>query len=420
MLSLPPVLLLLYNIFLFVYQAAIRIAALFNPKAKKWIEGRRDILQKIKTTLPHNEKRIWFHCASVGEFEQGRPLIEAIKHQHPEYKILLTFFSPSGFELRKNYEFADYIFYLPMDGRKRSAKFIRMANPSLAVFVKYEFWYYYICNLEKNNIPIALISATFRKEQPFFKWYGGLFREMMRKLSFIFVQDLQSQKLLAEIDISKNVSVTGDTRYDRVFAIAQTAQRFLVIEEWKGNSKLLIAGSTWAADEQLLRHYSEALPSDWKMIIAPHEVNPARIQSVKSTFSNSLLYSELPHKTESTPRVLIIDNIGMLSSLFRYGEIAYIGGGFSKGGIHNTLEPAVFGLPVIFGPEYEKFVEARTLVEHELAFSVNDSPNFQARLQELIGDPALLHRKKLELREFVRQNVGVTNKIMETISPLYL
>jgi len=413
--------LFLYNIFLFLYKTGIRIAALFNDKAKLWVNGRRDLLQKIKTTLPHDERRIWMHCASLGEFEQGRPLLEAIRKEFSQYKIVLTFFSPSGYEAAKNFQGADYIFYLPMDGRKRSSRFIRAINPSLAIFIKYEFWYYYICNLERSSIPLVLVSGVFRKEQPFFKWYGGLFRSMLKKFSFFFVQDDHSKSLLSQAGFPDKVAVTGDTRYDRVFEIARAARSFPLIEQWKGNAKLLIAGSTWKDDEQLLRECMYILPEDWKLIIAPHEVDAPHIAQIVDLFSaDSITYSSLSHTPDAQSRVLIIDNIGMLSSLFRYGAIAYIGGGFQKGGIHNTLEPAVFGLPVIFGPVYEKFVEAVLLAKQEFAYPVNDREACTAVLSSLISNHALLRDKQQSISAFVAKHVGATTKIMVFLNEHYL
>jgi 3-deoxy-D-manno-octulosonic-acid transferase len=407
--------LFLYNLFLLLYRLAIRVAALFNDKAASWIAGRRDLLQTVKTTLPHNEQRIWIHCASLGEFEQGRPLIEALKVRYPQYKIVLTFFSPSGYELQKGYAHADYVFYLPMDGRKRSARFIRAVNPSLVIFVKYEFWYYYICNLALNHIPVVLVSGAFRREQPFFKWYGGLFRKMLRSFSQFFVQDEQSKELLAGIGISDNVVVAGDTRYDRVHAIAQQAQTFPLIEAWKGTSKLLIAGSTWEQDERLLQSVLPSLPDDWKLIVAPHELNVSHITQIRELFPDSVPYSQLEQGTSYPQRVLVIDNIGMLSSLFRYGEIAFIGGGFNRSGIHNTLEPAVFGLPILFGPVYEKFVEARQLVASGFAFPVADADACGRKLQGLTDNEPLLREKQQALRGFVAANIGATEKIISLL-----
>lgn len=414
--------LLLYNLFLFLYRTSIRIASLFDSKARLWVEGRRDLLQTIKTSLPHDEKRIWIHCASLGEFEQGRPLIEALKRDYPGYKILLTFFSPSGYTLRKNYDLADYVFYLPMDGRLRSSRFVKIVNPSLAIFVKYEFWYYYICNLERNGVPTVLISGAFRGGQPFFKWYGGLFRKMLRKISFFFVQDIASAELLRSIDISDNVVVAGDTRYDRVYEIAQLAQSFPLIEQWQADAKLLIAGSTWPGDERVLFEVLSQMPANWKVILAPHEIDQGHIEEIRHLFGGQVvLYSQLTEKMDARGKeVLIIDNIGMLSSIFKYGSIAYIGGGFQKGGIHNTLEPAVFGLPVLFGPVYEKFVEARQLVDNGFAYPVQNAAECATILRDLASDERRLHNMHRDIQAYTQQHVGATGKIVAVLSGKYL
>ncbi len=366
-----------------------------------------------------SERRIWIHCASLGEFEQGRPLIEAFKKQHPEYKIVLTFFSPSGYEVRKDYDQADYVLYLPMDSRKNAKRFLEIINPSLAIFVKYEFWYHYLNTLKQKQTPTILVAAAFRKEQAFFKWYGGLFRKILNCYNYIFVQDKTSADLLENIQLKKNVIIAGDTRYDRVAAIAKTAQNYPLISHFQGNAKLLIAGSTWPDDEQLLKSCFHILPTDWKIILAPHEINKSHIQQILSLYGNdAILYSQLDINHHPQQKILIIDNIGMLSSLFRYGQIAYIGGGFQKGGIHNTLEPAVFGLPVLFGPVYKKFVEANLLVANEFAFPVNNSLECEQILRQLTTNEERLHNLQAALKSYIQENIGATDKIMSAIHPL--
>lgn len=399
-----------------LYPLAIRIASLFNPKAKKWIAGRKDILQRVQQELQSGELRVWMHCSSLGEFEQGRPLIEAIKQKSPYYKIVLTFFSPSGYEVRKDYELADYVFYLPMDGKANAKRFIELVQPSFVLFIKYEFWYYYLITLQQKNIPVFLVSATFRASQGFFKWYGALLRKMLGSFRYLFVQEPASQELLAAIGIEEQVMISGDTRYDRVAAIASQAKSFPLIEEFKGLHHLLIAGSTWPDDEKLLRQNLSALPEHWKLVIAPHEIDRAHIDDVKELFGDeAVCYTELSKTNARSYRVLIIDNIGMLSSLFRYGELAYIGGGFQKGGIHNTLEPAIFGLPVIFGPVYEKFAEARQLVALGYAFPVADAAAYKEVLKQLIGND--MHRQSLQaaIKDYVHQQTGATDRIMEVL-----
>jgi 3-deoxy-D-manno-octulosonic-acid transferase len=406
--------LFLYNIFLFFYRAAIQCYSLFNDKAKKWIAGRQKWRQTIASALLPGEKRIWIHCSSLGEFEQGRPLIESWKEKYPQYKIVLSFFSPSGYEVRKDYAMADYVFYLPMDGKKNARQFIALINPSLAVFVKYEFWFYYLDELKKNAIPTILVSGAFRPGQAFFKWYGSFFRKLLGCFSWIFVQDDQSKTLLKGIGFNGNALVSGDTRYDRVIAIAAARKSIPIAERFKGKSKIIIAGSTWPDDEKILKACIANMPADWKMIIAPHEIDDARIRSVQMLFDHDVvLYSALQKQEDRFgKKVLIIDNIGLLSSLFAYGDIAYIGGGFQKGGIHNILEPAAFGLPVIFGPVYKKFVEASKLVSLQFAFAVNSEENGKIILSRLIADAAYRNTIHDSLIKYMQENTGATEAVL--------
>jgi 3-deoxy-D-manno-octulosonic-acid transferase len=408
--------LFLYNSFLFFYSTGIRCYSLFNDKAKKWLIGRRNWRQAIPAALVPGEQRIWIHCSSLGEFEQGRPLIESWKEKYPQYKIVLSFFSPSGYEVRKDYALADYVFYLPMDGKKNAKQFIALINPSLAVFVKYEFWYYYLDELKKSNIPTLLVSAAFRPGQAFFKWYGSFFRKMLKCFSRIFTQDEQSKTLLKGIEI-ENVSISGDTRYDRVMSIAANRKPIQAAEEFKGNCKIVIAGSTWPGDEKILKTCLKDLPADWKMIIAPHEIDDAHISSIQTLFDNDvILYSEFQNKENGlTKKILIIDNIGLLSALFAYGDIAYIGGGFQKGGIHNILEPAAFGLPVIFGPVYQKFVEANKLVSLNYAFAVSNEEECKKVLNKLIADTSYRNNINNSLTKYMQENTGATQAILDHI-----
>lgn len=411
----------LYNIFLVLYALGIRVTSLFNEKARKWLRGRKDIFRQLADAMQGKDvQRIWVHCASLGEFEQGRPVIEAIKAQYPGYKIVLTFFSPSGYEIRKDYDGADYVFYLPMDGAGNAKRFIELVNPSLAIFVKYEFWYHYLNQLKKQDVPTVLISAAFRSSQPFFKGYGGLFRKILKSFAYIFVQDENSKQLLADIGITTNVAISGDTRYDRVVQIAQNARRYDLIERFKGDSKLLIAGSTWPDDEMVLREALHTLPDDWKMIIAPHEIDDKHIQQLDEMFQDTnTIYSQLP-TSHTGHRVLIIDNIGMLSSLYRYGDIAFVGGGFQKGGIHNVLEPAVFGLPVFFGPEYDKFVEAKALVSRLYAFPVSKKEHFNSLLRKLMEDDKRRLSMHKTIQAYIAGQAGATGKIMSVLGDKFL
>lgn len=398
-------------------QLGIRIAALFNPKARLWVNGRKNVLEQIAQDVSgKNEKRIWIHCSSLGEFEQGRPVIEAIKQEHPDCKIVLTFFSPSGYEIRKDYEYADYVYYLPMDGSSNAKHFVELINPSFAIFVKYEFWYHYLNQLKRKNIPAILISAAFRPTQVFFKPHGGLFRTMLYCFDYLFVQDDMSVKLLDSIGIKDNVIVSGDTRYDRVAEIAKQATDFPLITKFKDEHQLIIAGSTWPDDEKILKECVNHLPEGWKLVLAPHEIDTKHIEAIQNQFRNAcVLYSELNFKGHDYP-VLVIDNIGMLSSLYRYGDIAYIGGGFQSGGIHNILEPAVFGLPVLFGPIYQKFVEANLMVSHQYAFPVTNAEELKDWLHQLIADRHQLQTMQNAIKSYMQQHAGATVKIMRIIT----
>ncbi|MCK4638600.1 MAG: 3-deoxy-D-manno-octulosonic acid transferase, partial [Bacteroidales bacterium] len=360
----------LYNLAIYGYYFLILIASLFNKKARQWIAGRKNLFNHIKTAIGKEQNIVWFHSASLGEFEQGRPVIESFREKFPKYKILLTFFSPSGFEIRKNYTSADYIFYLPIDTRKNANKFIKIIKPKLAFFIKYDFWYNYINALSKANIPIFFISAIFRKEQYFFKWYGVWFRKNLNKISYFFVQNNESENLLNSIGI-KNVLVSGDTRFDRVFALAQQKKPFPSIEQFKQNSEVFLAGSTWPPDEELILDLIKNNLHDLKFIIAPHETHKERIDSlIKNINAKVLKYSEATDKNINEADILIIDSVGILAHLYQYATIAYIGGGFGVD-IHNIQEPVTFGKPVIFGPKYHKFQEARDLVKLGGAFSIS-------------------------------------------------
>ena len=407
---------ILYRIFLWLFRLGIGISALYNHKTKLWIAGRRNWRQQIADKLGANEKRIWIHCSSLGEFEQGRPLIESVKKQYPDYKIVLTFFSPSGYEHCKNYTTADYIFYLPMDGKSAAKDFITLINPSLVLFVKYEFWHYYLSEVNMRKIPLLLVSSAFRPSQAFFKWYGGFFRNMLGFFTQIHVQDNRSAQLLAGIGLKENIYITGDTRYDRVNEIAIKLRSIPEIEEYKANNKIVIAGSTWAADEQILYNFLPSLPIGWKMIIAPHEIDKTHIDQLVALYGNdAVLYSSFVVNNNKDAKVLIIDNIGVLSSLYAYGNVAFVGGGFLKGGIHNTLEPAIFGLPIVFGPVYQKFTEAVSMVAEGVAFPANTETEAVTILSSLVNDELrrdVIHQK---LKHFMSSNTGAADRILSNI-----
>jgi 3-deoxy-D-manno-octulosonic-acid transferase len=426
-----------YNIFLVLFKASVRIAALFNPKAKKWVQGRKGIWEKLGSEIGSQKseaggqkpeeahsKIIWVHCASLGEFEQGRPVIERLKSQYPGSKLLLTFFSPSGYEIRKDYKGADWVFYLPMDGSQNAKRFLEIVNPALVIFVKYEFWYYYLREIKHNNTPLILISALFREHSVFFKWYGGLQRKMLSFFDHLFVQNETSKRLLNSIGLDNKSSVCGDTRFDRVIEIAEKFIGIPAVEEFVGNSKTIVAGSTWPEDEQVLQRTIETIndPS-LKLIIAPHEINKEHIANLQKLFPGVILYSQLQtsnikpviaRNEAKTSNLLIIDNIGMLSRLYKYGFITYIGGGFGKG-IHNTLEAAVYGKPVLFGPAYRKFNEAIDLVNNGGAISINNTDDCIVAIKELIRDDSAYTRSSEKSKDYVYTNKGATEKIMKFI-----
>jgi 3-deoxy-D-manno-octulosonic-acid transferase len=411
--------LFLYNISLFLFTTGVRIAAIKNLKAKQWLAGRKGVFDRLEQTISKQDKIIWFHCASLGEFEQGRPVIEKIKTIYPGYKILITFFSPSGYEVRKNYNVADYIFYLPIDSPANAKKFLDIVHPSLVVFVKYEYWYHYFKNISERKTPFLLISAVFRADQPFFKWYGSLYKKMLNCFTHIFVQDIQSKELLLTIEHTSPVSIAGDTRFDRVVEIADQFKAIPAIENYCSNSKVIIAGSTWPDDEKMLQSLREIInENSIKLIIAPHEIGKDHITDIQKLFPSALLYSQLsthnPHPTPHTSH-LIIDTIGILSRLYKYAYITYIGGGFTRDGIHNSLEAAVYGKPVLFGPVYSKYREAVELIEADGAKSFSTAEELKQIIYTLLNDEEDYNQKAKSAEQYVRSNSGATLKIVEFI-----
>ena len=408
---------LIYNIFLFLYSAGIRIAALWSPKAKAWIIGR----MRQQVTIPASASTtVWMHCASLGEFEQGRPVLEALKQQDPALRIVLTFFSPSGYETCKNYQGADYIFYLPMDNPFAAKRFIDAVNPSLVLWVKYEYWYYYLSELKKRKIPLLLVSGIFRNNQPFFKWYGKIWREMLGCFTYFFVQNEASQKRLHSIGIDSNVVISGDTRFDRVVAIAQAQPDNNIIQEFCRDRQVIVAGSTWEDDEIILAAYADETAHRYKLIIVPHELDRAHLDAVKKLFRESVFYSaaandKLIAENISQYKVLIVDTIGMLSRLYSFGRINYIGGGFTHDGIHNILEAAVWGRPVIIGENYEKYFEASDLVENGAAVSISDTVELKETIEEWDNDADYYTESAEAARQYVVENAGATGKLIRYI-----
>jgi len=408
---------------LFLYDAGIRLYTLLiaivsvkNKKAQLWLNGRKGLFELIEKNLDIKKEYSWFHFASLGEFEQGRPVLEKLKSDHPSTSIIITFFSPSGYEVRKNYPLADHVFYLPLDTKQNAQKLVRLFNPKIAVFTKYEYWYHYFEVLNANKTPLFIISGIFRKEQVFFKWYGGLHRKMLGLVSHFFVQNEESKHLLAEIGV-KNVSVNGDTRFDRVNSNATKPIKIKQIEEFCINKNVFIAGSSWHEDEKLIATLINLYP-EWRFIIAPHEVNEARIKSIEALFSNSIKFSEIQKKESnlqkiSNTQVLIIDSIGILSSIYQYGQIAYIGGGFGVG-IHNTLEAAAFRLPILFGPNYSRFMEAVELVEKRAAFSIKDATELHL-IMEFLSTKENRLKSGDAASDYVKSRIGATQKFLDFI-----
>jgi 3-deoxy-D-manno-octulosonic-acid transferase len=403
--------LLLYRFSLSIFYILMIFVSLWHPKAKLWVNGRQHWEEELRKKVGKIESSVWFHFASLGEFEQGRPVLEALKKAEPETNIIISFFSPSGYEIRKNYPLAKAVCYLPLDSPRNAQKFIELIKPKYAVFTKYEYWFYYFKTLQQQHIPLYLISGIFRHNQVFFKCYGGFYRQMLGFISYFFVQNEESKTLLSSLGITQ-VAVSGDTRFDRVAENAKNKIELKEIEAFCRSSKILVAGSTWPADEELLNTIIENYP-DWKFIIAPHEIAGANIQRLEEQLlGKTIRYSNLAGRHSTQPKVLIIDNIGLLSSLYSYGHVAYIGGGFGKG-IHNTLEAAAFGLPVIFGPRYQKFQEAKDLIELKAGFSINNKTELNECFQNLQED--IKNNVGAKAKAYVDSQTGATAQILEKI-----
>ena len=393
---------ILYNIGIQLYALGIRLAAIWNTKARLWVDGRRGLKNQLKHISEDGtfEGCIWFHCASLGEFEQARPVIEALKKQ-TDHRICITFFSPSGYEIRKDYD-ADLILYLPLDTRSNAKQFVTAIKPKAAVFVKYELWHHYLKLLKQSSIPVYLLSATFRKDHRYFKWYGGFFRKMLKRLDGIFVQDKQSHALLKSINISSHLS--GDTRYDRVQALASVTKENSIAEEFTQGAFTIVAGSSWQEEESLLKAYHASNP-DVKIIIAPHDIGSGHLNQIEHLFEGQIIrYSKYDKNFKGN--VLLIDNIGLLSSLYGYGDLAFIGGGFS-GKLHNILEPAAYGIPVCFGPKHSRFHEAEEMIAFGSGFEVESSESLIQLVQKVRS------RDFNKNSEFVACNTGATHTFMK-------
>lgn len=407
---------ILYGAFIQIYLLAVWVISAFSRKAYAWHHGRRGLIRAMKLARKNDRPVAWFHCASLGEFEQGRPIMEAFHHQHPTYTILLTFYSPSGYAIRHAYQGADHVFYLPADTMTNARKFLDIWNPVIAVFVKYEYWFNYLYQLNNKQIPVVIASAIFRPNQHFFQPYGWWFRKHLGYVSHFFVQDKRSEILLRGIGLHQ-VSISGDTRFDRVAAIADLPSDIPDIKAFTEDKLILIAGSTWDVDEKVLADAKKYLPQ-LNMIVAPHQISETGIQRLIRVFVGQVVrYSEARGHIPVDTDVLVIDSIGLLSQMYRYGQIAYIGGGFGEG-IHNILEAATFGVPIIFGPRYHKFNEANDLIRLGGAFTISSAHELVDRINELTSDVTRLQVASSVCKEYIRRNTGATNIIVDGIGKL--
>lgn len=405
----------MYNIAIYIYLIGVAIASCFNKKVKKMWAGERQALKVLREKVDPNARYIWFHAASLGEFEQGRPLMEYLRKTHPEYKILLTFFSPSGYEVRKNYEGADIICYLPLDTIRNARRFLRTIKPVMAFFIKYEFWYNYLHILQHRGIPTYSVSSIFRPDQIFFQWYGKGYGRVLKCFTHFFVQNIESKNLLAKLDIH-DVEVVGDTRFDRVLQIKEASKQLPIVEKFTENtSKVFIAGSSWLPDEEVFLKYFN-LHKDWKLIVAPHVIGEDHLAQIFELLKGRRVvrYTEATEENVKDAEVLIIDCFGLLSSIYHYGTISYVGGGFGVG-IHNVLEAAVWDIPVIFGPNNKRFQEAQGLIMAGGGFEINDYQSFRDLMMRFETDEMFLQTSKKHAGEFVKGRAGATEKIMGSL-----
>ncbi|WP_430965679.1 3-deoxy-D-manno-octulosonic acid transferase [Spongiimicrobium sp. 2-473A-2-J] len=407
-----------------IYNTAIAIASLFlklvaflSPKIRLFVDGRKDTFSVLEAHFSDTDDVLWVHTASLGEFEQGLPLIERLGETYPSHKILVTFFSPSGFEVKKNTPVANLTTYLPLDTKKNARKFIGLVKPKLALFVKYEIWPNYLKVLEQQEVPTLLVSAIFKKEQPYFKWYGGFMRNALRRFSHIFVQDKNSQQLLKAIDLDK-VAVSGDTRFDRVSEILDRTNSLDFMERFKGAHFCMVAGSTWPEDEAILTAYINASEQDFKYVLAPHDIKPDHIKRLTMALDKkTLLYSEMDRYDLANFEVLVLDTIGLLTKVYSYADLAYVGGAFATG-LHNTLEPAVFGIPVVIGPQYQGFREAEDLVAKKGIHVIRDLGKFSRLMTQFIAHPEFLKKTGEINRSYVAENRGASVQIIGHIRTL--
>ena len=407
--------LFLYNLIIILASQVVKLLALFSPKMKLFVDGRKDVFSKIREKIKLSDKTIWFHAASLGEYEQGLPVIEKIKLQYPNHKIVVTFFSPSGYEVRKNNIVADVTIYLPMDTKSKAKMFLKLVHPELVFFIKYEYWPNYLNELKKLEIKTYLISGIFREKQAFFKWYGGFYRNALKTFEYFFVQNESSKNLIQSIGFN-NVKISGDTRFDRVVSILERDNSLDFIEQFKNNKTTIVIGSSWPKDENLLVNYINNASDEIKFIIAPHNIKTEQISSLKSQITkSSVLFSEKSNVDLSNFNVFIIDTIGILTKIYSYADIAYVGGGFGNPGVHNILEPATFGVPIIIGPNYSHFAEATALVHQEGCISISNQNELNEAFDNLISNEDVRHEKGHICSTFVQMNKGATEVILKHI-----
>jgi 3-deoxy-D-manno-octulosonic-acid transferase len=434
----------LYHVFLWFYKIGIRLVAPWNEKARAWLDGRKGLVERMEVELRSDAVGalragpvVWMHCSSLGEFEQGRPVIEALRRDVPGMRVVLTFFSPSGYSAKKDYAGADHIFYLPLDSPGNARRFIDLVKPSLVLWVKYDYWYYFLVELKKRNIPLVLVSGVFRPDQRFFRWYGRLHRYMLECFTHLFVQTEASRLLLKQLRVTKNVTVSGDTRFDRVIEIAEAGEALPEVDAFCGIRPVIVAGSTWIEDEEEMDHYANS-HSELRFIVAPHEINEDRLAGVERLFRHCVRYSvwvgnggaggaasgqgvskggagmaARPGWPE--PNVLLIDNIGMLSKLYRYASVAYVGGGFGDDGVHNVLEAAVYGKPVVYGPVIEKYIEAVELTESGGGIVIDSALEAEKVFDRLLRDGRERDEMGRASREYVYSRKGATGTIVRFI-----
>jgi 3-deoxy-D-manno-octulosonic-acid transferase len=405
----------IYTIIVSIAGVLLQLIALFVPKIKLFVTGRQDVFLTLKTKINPNDKTIWFHAASLGEYEQGLPVIEKIKVKYPDHKIIVSFFSPSGYEVRKNNTVADATIYLPLDTIKNAKKFIQLAHPDLVFFIKYEFWPNYLNELKKQHIPTYLISGIFREKQAFFKWYGGFYKKALEAFTHFFVQNESSLQLLHQLG-KQNAIISGDTRFDRVASILEKDNSLDFIAAFKNGKTTIVAGSSWPKDEELILNFINSSTADCKFIIAPHNIKLEQIQLLKNNCTKKvLLFSEKENKNSADYEVFIIDTIGILTKIYSYADIAYVGGGFGHPGVHNILEPATFGIPIVIGPNYSHFAEATNLVNLKGCISIKNQEELNLNFQNLIEDQNTRRERGSICSNFVQKNKGATHQIIKNL-----